>query len=220
MGDRMPGNDDIRHPLFARLYPRLSQSMERQGVGDHRERLLAGVRGRVIEVGAGNGLNFEHYPATVTEVLAVEPEPHLRRLAEEAAGSAPVPVRVVAGRAERLPAEDGSRDVAVLSLVLCSVRDQRLALAEVSRVLRPGGEIRFYEHVVSARPVVALVQRGLDATVWPRLVGGCHLARDTRRSIEEAGFVLDRCDSVAIRGEPASGLTPHLLGAAHKPQRP
>jgi ubiquinone/menaquinone biosynthesis C-methylase UbiE len=213
-------NDDIRHPLFARLYPRLSQSMERNGVGDHRDRLLAGVRGRVIEVGAGNGLNFEHYPATVTEVLATEPEPHLRRLAAEAARSAPVPVRVVAGRAERLPAEDGSRDVAVLSLVLCSVRDQRLALAEVSRVLRPGGEIRFYEHVVSARPVVALLQRGLDATVWPRLVGGCHLARDTRRSIEEAGFVLDRCEFVAIRGEPAGGLTPHLLGAAHKPQSP
>jgi ubiquinone/menaquinone biosynthesis C-methylase UbiE len=213
-------NDDIRHPLFARLYPRLSRSMERSGVGDHRERLLAGARGRVIEVGAGNGLNFEHYPATVTDVLAMEPEPHLRRLAEEAARSAPVPVRVVAGRAERLPAEDGSRDVAVLSLVLCSVTDQRLALAEVSRVLRPGGELRFYEHVVSARPVVALVQRGLDATVWPRLVGGCHLARDTRRSIEEAGFVLDRCEFVAIRGEPAGGLTPHLLGAAHRPPRP
>jgi ubiquinone/menaquinone biosynthesis C-methylase UbiE len=210
-------DDDIRHPLFARVYDRLSRSMDRQGVDEHRARLLSGLSGRVIEVGAGSGLNFAHYPATVTEVLAVEPEPYLRRLAERAAGSAPVPVHVVAGRAEHLPAEDGSHDAAVLSLVLCSVRDQRQALSEVRRVLRPGGEVRFYEHVASTSPAVAVVQRILDATVWPPLVGGCHLARDTRRALEEAGLAVDRCEPVALRGARPGTLVPHVLGAAHRP---
>src|SRR6184192_3710117 len=113
--------------------------------------MLEGLAGRVLEVGAGNGLNFVHYPDTVTEVVAIEPEPFLRARAEEAANLTTVPIRVVDGVAGRLPVDDQSMDAAVASLVLCSVPDQAAALAELRRVIRPGGQLRFYEHVHSDR---------------------------------------------------------------------
>ena len=138
---------DVRHPLFARAFARAAPRMEEAGVAAHRRELLDGVRGRVIEVGAGTGASFAHYPATVDEVVAVEPEPYLRARALEAAAAAPVGVTVVAATAEELPFADGSFDVGVASLVLCSVRDPGAALAELHRVLRGGGELRFYEHV-------------------------------------------------------------------------
>src|SRR5215217_4639291 len=133
----------VHHPLFARVYARVGHLMDAE-IGDHRQRLLAGLTGRVLEVGAGNGLNFPHYPATVTEVLAIEPEPYLRHLALATARQAPVPIRVVDSTAEALPAPDATVDAVVASLVLCSVIDLEGALAEVRRVLRPGGRLRFY----------------------------------------------------------------------------
>src|SRR4051812_18713873 len=128
---------EIRHPLFARLYARMTAKPDPEADANRRE-MLDGLSGRVIEVGAGNGLNFRHYPATVAEVVAVEPEPYLRERATAAAAEAPVPVRVVAGVADALPAGDGEFDAAVASLVLCSVPDQPRALGEIRRVLRPG----------------------------------------------------------------------------------
>jgi SAM-dependent methyltransferase len=163
-----------RHPIFARVYPYISRGAEKGGAAEHRRALLAGLQGRVIEVGAGHGLNFAYYPAGVAQVVAVEPEPHLRTLAQAAAKRAPVTVDVESGVAEALPAADGEFDAAVASLVLCSVSDQAVALREIARVLRPGGELRFYEHVVSNRPAMARVQRALDATIYPPLAGGCH----------------------------------------------
>lgn len=163
-------------------------------MAEHRKALLAGLTGTVIDIGAGNGLNFAHYPSTVTRALAVEPEPHLRQVARRAAASAPVPVEVVDGVAERLPTEDSSADAAVVSLVLCSVRDQAVVLREVQRVLNPGGQLRFLEHVRADSPGLARVQRALDATVWPHLAGGCHSGRDTAAAIERTGFTLDRLD--------------------------
>src|ERR671911_1838979 len=111
----------VNHPVFARLYERISVKEDARGASEHRRELLAGLTGRVIEVGAGNGRNFAHYPEAVTEVLAVEPEPNLREGALQAAKSAPVSVRVVDGVASRLPAEDGSFDAGIASLVLCTV---------------------------------------------------------------------------------------------------
>ncbi len=105
----------VHHPVFARMYQRMSASMEAAGVAEHRHKLLAGLAGRVVEVGAGNGLNFSHYPETVGEVIAVEPESYLRARAEFAARNAPILVRVVDGDAEHLPFEDGSIDAAVTS---------------------------------------------------------------------------------------------------------
>ncbi len=127
----------VHHPIFARVFDRLSVVAERSGQGEHRRELLAGLQGRVIEVGAGNGLNFAHYPPTVTEVLAVEPEAYLRARARKAARRAPVAVAVVDGVADRLPADEASFDAGVASLVLCSVPAQPTALAELFRVIRP-----------------------------------------------------------------------------------
>jgi ubiquinone/menaquinone biosynthesis C-methylase UbiE len=169
-----------------------------------------------MEVGANNKLNFGHYPSTVTEVMAVEPEPYLRDAARRAAGRARVPVSVVEGVAERLPAEDGSFDAGVASLVLCSVSDQAQALAELHRVIRPGGQLRFYEHVRAETPTFARVQRLVDA-VWPVLAGGCHASRDTPSAIAAAGFTIERIERFRF---PDSRLltptSPHVLGAARR----
>jgi ubiquinone/menaquinone biosynthesis C-methylase UbiE len=184
----MPAQPEIRHPLFSRFYVWTSAGMEEAGVGDHREKLLAGLTGSVIEVGAGNGLNFSHYPVTVTSVLAVEPEAHLRALAAEKAGQAKVAITVVDGTAEDLPAADGAFDAVVATLMLCSVRDVAVVLAEMKRVLKPGGELRFMEHVLAEQRGAQRMQRLLDATIWPRMFGGCHTSRDAAAQITAAGF--------------------------------
>ncbi|MEU6948398.1 class I SAM-dependent methyltransferase [Streptomyces sp. NPDC046316] len=185
---RVP-RDAVHHPLFARFYARFSVSADTKGgIGALRTELLTGLSGRVIEIGAGNGLNFTHYPGAVSEVVAIEPERHLRQLATEAALRADVPVDVVPGAAEALPVKSEAFDAAVASLVLCTVRDVHRALAELHRVLRPGGELRFFEHGLAPSPGMARTQRALDRTVWPRLFGGCHTARDPLAAIEAAGF--------------------------------
>jgi ubiquinone/menaquinone biosynthesis C-methylase UbiE len=207
---------EVNHPWFARMYLRMAKKRRGGEEEEHRARMLSGLSGRVIEVGAGNGLNFPHYPATVTEVLAVEPEPILRDAAIEAAAEAPVKVTVVAGVADALPADDGSFDAAVASLVLCSVPEQASALAEISRVLRPGGELRFYEHVVSQRLWAAGLERFADATFWPRVAGGCHCARDTSAAIRAARF--DIVEEERFHFSPGAPVPPlsHIVGTARK----
>jgi SAM-dependent methyltransferase len=183
--------DAVHHPLFARYYARLSVTAEtRMGMGPVRDRLLSGLSGRVIEIGAGNGLNFAHYPSAVSEVVAIEPERVLRQLAVEAAVRAEVPVDVVPGAAEALPVKSEAFDAAVLSLVLCSVRDVPRALVELRRVLRPGGTVRFFEHGRGGGRAMTFTQRALDRTLWPPLNGGCHLARDPVAALRDAGFEL------------------------------
>jgi ubiquinone/menaquinone biosynthesis C-methylase UbiE len=202
-----------RHPIFSRVYPRIAHTAERGGGAEHRRTLLEGLSGRVIEVGAGHGLNFPYYAEGVTQVVAVEPEPYLRGLAEQAVPTATVPIEVRDGIAEALPSEDDEFDAAVASLVLCSVEDQRAAVAEIARVLRPQGELRFYEHVVSRRPGAARVQRALDATIYPSLAGGCHCARDTGAAIRDAGFEVKSEERIAFKPSPVVPAIPHILGA-------
>ena len=183
-------------------------------LSERRDELLAGLCGRVIEVGAGNGMNFRHYPATTDEVVAVEPEAYLRHLAEHAARGAPVRVSVRAGLAENLPLRDGEFDAGVASLVLCSVDEQTPALAELRRVLKPGGELRFFEHVRAEAPRRAHVQARLDRSgIWPFLAGGCHCSRETVRAIEAAGFEIERLRRFELG--PSWVLTnPMVLGVA------
>lgn len=204
------------HPLFARVYTRVAQMSERRGGDEHRRKLLAGLQGRVVEVGAGSGANFRHYPASVSEVVAVEPERYLREHAQRAASQAGVSITVAHGEADRLPGDDESFDAGIAALVLCTVPDQQRALAELYRVIRPGGELRFYEHVISESAWEARIQRFADATFWPRLAGGCHLARDTTTVIERAGFQIQTFERFPF--SPASFLPPdpHILGIARR----
>lgn len=175
-----------------------------------RESLMAGLSGAVVEIGAGDGVKFRFYPAEVHEITAVESHPILCDTARQGCQGARVPVRVVSGTPGALPIPDGSADAVVCSLTLCSVPRPGEALREIMRVLRRGGEFRFYEHVRSANPLVALAQR-LVSPIWSRAAGGCHPARDTVRSIVAAGFVLDRIDRSDF------DRIPHVLGAAHRP---
>lgn len=205
------------HPIFARIYAQVAELSERRGSDEHRRKLLAGLGGEVIEVGAGGGASFPHYPSTVSKVTAVEPERYLRKRAQRIASNAPVAVSVLAGSADHLPGEAGSYDAGVVSLVLCSVPDQQSALAELYRVIRPGGELRFYEHVVAHHKWEARLQRLADATLWPHLAGGCHLARDTSAAIEHAGFVIQASERFSYSPAPLLPADPHILGAARRP---
>ncbi|MGH7320715.1 MAG: class I SAM-dependent methyltransferase [Candidatus Rokuibacteriota bacterium] len=153
--------------------------------------------------------------------MAVEPERYLRERAMEAATTAPIPVRVIEGLAERLAVEAASFDAGVASLVLCSIADPGRALAEIFRVIRVirlGGELRFYEHVGAERPGPIRLQRAVDALVWPRLFGGCHTSRETDRAVEGAGFVIESLRRFPFRPCPlAFPVAPHVIGRARRP---
>ncbi|MFH8475844.1 class I SAM-dependent methyltransferase [Streptomyces sp. NPDC018000] len=209
----------VHHPVFARLYARMSVAAETgAGLAAVRSELLAGMSGRVIEIGAGNGLNFAHYPPAVSEVVAIEPERSLRQLAVRSALRAGIPVDVMPGAAEALPVKSEAFDGAVTSLVLCTVRNVERSLAEIVRVLRPGGELRFFEHVRADDRIMAATQRALDRTVWPLVTGGCHTARDTVAAIERAGFTVEAYRRVRM---PDWGIrlptSACVLGVARRP---
>lgn len=177
----------LDNPLFARIWTFMS-SRETDWLRDRRRENLEGLTGRVLEVGAGTGSNFGFYPDTVTEVVAPEPESRLREAAREAASAAPVPVTVVASTVEALDAGEPF-DAIVCSLVLCSVDEPEHVLNRLYTLLKPGGELRYFEHVASSGPRGGL-QRLADATIWPRLFGNCHTHRDTETTITAAGFTV------------------------------
>ena len=181
----------LDHPFFARLWTVMS-SHETPLLRRLRTENLAGLSGRVLEVGAGTGTNFAHYPDTVTEVVACEPETRLAPRAREAAAAAPIPVTVIestieAAFADRTDVEPF--DAVVCSLVLCSVENPESVLRQLNALLKPGGELRFFEHVASSGWRGAM-QKMADATVWPRISGNCHTHRNTERAITGAGFSL------------------------------
>jgi ubiquinone/menaquinone biosynthesis C-methylase UbiE len=209
---------EVNHPIFARFLAGVAARAEGGEEDKLRRELLEQLSGRVIEIGSGTGPNFRLYPDTVDELVAVEPEDYLRAKAEEAAALMRRPsIDVVDALADRLPFEDASFDAAVVAQVLCSVPDQATALAEVRRILKPGGELRFYEHVLARDPRRARFQR-LAGQVTPRLAGGCHPDRDTGRAIEEAGFEVNRCRRFSFRHSLLDlPVAPRILGAARRP---
>jgi ubiquinone/menaquinone biosynthesis C-methylase UbiE len=196
------------HPVFARLWDtivRLGGEPEQR----HRDEMVGGLRGLVLEVGAGTGLNLSRY-GPEARVVAVEPEPTMARAAADRAMEAEAEVAVLRGAAEDLPFGDATFDAVVVCYVLCSVADPDRAVSELRRALRPGGEIRVYEHVRSAHPGWARVQ-DVITPVWRRFGCNCHPNRDTAAILEAAGFEVD------VRrfsfGPPAP-VRPHILGVA------
>jgi SAM-dependent methyltransferase len=210
--------DTTDNPFFAKLWTFLSNH-ETEEIQRLRTENLAGLAGRVLEVGAGTGTNFAYYPPAVTEVVAVEPEVRLAPQAQAAAETAPVPVTVKAGTVERYlrEAADTPFDAVVCSLVLCSVDDPDTVLRQLFSLVRPGGELRFLEHVGSGG-FRGRLQKVADATVWPRLMGNCHTHRDTEASIAGAGFEVAEARREAAM--PAWFPTPvaeYTIGRALKP---
>jgi len=181
----MADDGTVDNPFFARLWSKLS-TREPESIKLLRRENLAGLTGRVLEVGAGTGTNFEFYPASVTEVVAIEPEQRLAVLARQEADRVSVAVTVSTDTVERYGSGEPF-DAVVCSLVLCSVQDPDSVLRQLFSTLRPGGELRYLEHVASTG-LRARMQRLADATVWPRLLGNCHTHRHTERSIVDAGF--------------------------------
>ncbi len=201
--------------IFSRLFAAGADLAEGRGLGKLRAKLAAGVEGVVVEVGAGAGHSLSHYGPQVSEVIAIEPDPYLRSVAAQRATER---VRVVEGAAENLPVADGVADAVVFSLVLCSVNDQAAALAEAARVLRPGGRLHLLEHVVSpSNGLLRSVQRALDASVWPRMFGGCHCARDTVAAVEAAGFTWQVLEPRNYPERPRLPVSPHVYAVATRP---
>ncbi|UUO02904.1 class I SAM-dependent methyltransferase [Mycolicibacterium novocastrense] len=183
-------SDTVDNPFFARLWTVMS-THETDAIRQLRRQNLAGLSGRVLEVGAGTGTNFEFYPDTVREVVAVEPERRLAEHAQRAAVGARVPVTVTTDTVEHFVANRSEVfDAIVCSLVLCSIDDPDTVLRQLLSLLRSGGELRYLEHIASEGGRGRL-QRIADATVWPRLLGNCHTHRHTEQSIVGAGFEIE-----------------------------
>lgn len=178
------------HRWFAAFWERMVK-MEPAALRDARRETLQGLSGRVLEIGCGNGANFQFYPETVTELVATEPDPFMLERARAAAAEAPVPTTIVQAPAEALPLEDRSFDAAVSTLVLCTVAAQDRALAEIMRIVRPEGELRFLEHVRFEGRLGGTAQ-DLITPAWRWIGAGCHPNRDTGSLISEAGFEIRR----------------------------
>ena len=177
----------IDNPFFARMWTVMS-AHEPESLKRLRRENLADLSGRVLEVGAGTGTNFEFYPDTVTEVVAVEPERRLAERAQQAAAAASVPVTVSTKTVEQYLASGGEPfDAVVCSLVLCSVDEPGGVLRQLLLLLRPGGQLRYLEHIAGTGGRAQL-QKVADATLWPRIAGNCHTHRHTEQTIVGAGF--------------------------------
>lgn len=202
--------------LFAAVYDRGFKATEEAGLREMRRELLAAARGRVLELGAGTGLNLEHYPESIESLTLVEPDPYmtkqLRDKLEEGGGSAKI--TVVEAPGEDLPFADDSFDTVAVTLVLCTVSDAAAALAEIKRILKPDGELLFLEHVRSYDPGMAKWQDRLERP-WRFLGDGCHCNRDTISAIRAAGFELGEVERGELPKAPPI-VRPLVQGSAGK----
>jgi SAM-dependent methyltransferase len=204
----------LRRTLFARYYDRLMASSEEAGLTDIRAGVLGDATGRVLEIGAGTGLNLPHYPDAITSLTVTDPDPSMLRQLERAAARDERIVDVVSAPAEDLPFDDDSFDTVVSTLVLCGVDDQRRALDEIRRVLAPGGRFAFVEHVRSSDAQVA---RRQDRLNWlNRFVVGCECNRPTLEAIERAGLAVEHVDHGELPKSPAF-ISPMISGIARSP---
>jgi ubiquinone/menaquinone biosynthesis C-methylase UbiE len=202
--------------IFAAGYDTFVGSMERNFMGDVRRELLADASGRVIEIGSGTGVNLQHYPRTIGELVCTEPEEPMARRLRSKAAETELPVRIVEAGAEELPFEDDTFDTAVATLVLCTVRDPAAALTELARVLKPGGRLIFIEHVRATDPGLAKWQDRLHP-LWVRFGHGCHCNRPTLDTIEASPLEVETYQRGKIPKSPPV-VRPLVTGVAVAPR--
>jgi ubiquinone/menaquinone biosynthesis C-methylase UbiE len=201
--------------LMAKLYDRMMAGTEEACLRDWRRELLSEAKGEVLEIGAGTGANLTHYPSSVTRLCLAEPDPHMRSQLEHKVAAGPRKVEVVDAGAERLPFPDASFDTVVGTLVLCSVQDPAAAIAELYRVLRPGGQLIFLEHVAAQDNPGRLRWQRRFEPLWKRIAGNCHLTRETGAALRRAGFELLREEHASMRKAPPI-VRPTIRGLARK----
>jgi ubiquinone/menaquinone biosynthesis C-methylase UbiE len=203
---------------FARFYDRALKATEENGLGAMRGELLAGATGRVIEIGAGTGVNLELYGDGVEDLTLVEPDPHMgaqlrKRLADRHGD--PLPAQLVAAPAEALPFPDETFDTAVATLVLCTIPDPAAAIDELARVLRPGGRLLFIEHVRAEDASSARWQDRLEKP-WRFVADGCHCNRDTEANLRASSFKVESIDHTKMpKAMPL--VRPLIRGTAEAP---
>jgi len=198
------------HRWFAALYDRMMAPAERSFMRQVRQEVAGGARGRVLEIGCGTGANFPFYTDAASEVIAIEPNPYMLERARKKVSAAGWPVEIRQAAAEQLPFEDATFDTVVDTINMCTIGDLPQALSEIKRVLKPGGQLRFYEHVRYEHPIGALAQ-DLISPIWKWFGAGCHPNRDITRSIREAGFVIQELE----RTKPLPPLPPMMFSRPH-----
>jgi ubiquinone/menaquinone biosynthesis C-methylase UbiE len=207
----------LRWTIWAPVYDRMSRSSEEAGLGELRRNLLADATGRVLEIGAGTGVNLPRYGGNLDSLVLTEPEPRMLSRLQRAAREHEPAAQVLRAPAEALPFEDDSFDTAVSTLVLCGVDDQPRALREVRRVLRPGGRLLFLEHVRAEDPGLARFQ---DRINWlNHLVAGCDCNRRTLAAIEAEQFAVSRLERTMTPKAPKF-VRPLIVGAATSAREP
>lgn len=198
---------------FSALYDRCFKAAEEAGLRDMRREVLAGARGRVLEIGAGTGLNLDLYPHEGLDSLVVtEPDPHMFKQLRERAAKVCAGAELVQAGGEDLPFDDDSFDTVTVTLVLCTVPDQPATLQEIRRVLKPGGQLLFLEHVRSNHPDLAKWQDRLEKP-WRFLGDGCHCNRDTEAGLKAAGFELSGVEHPQLPKAPPI-VRPMVQGSA------
>jgi ubiquinone/menaquinone biosynthesis C-methylase UbiE len=201
--------------IFAFTYDFFFARAERGGLRDLRRDALATASGRTLEIGAGTGLNHDLYPAAVTALTLTEPFAPMAAQLRAKAATLTRPVEVVEAGAEELPFPDSSFDTVALTLVLCTVPDPDRALAEIARVLKPGGRLLFLEHVRSDDPSLARWQDRLHGP-WFAFGHGCHCNRDTLATIERSPLEVEHAEEGSIPNVPPL-VRPMLRGSATAP---
>jgi ubiquinone/menaquinone biosynthesis C-methylase UbiE len=202
---------DLMDRFFAWAYPKIVKSSEEKWLRDDRAKVLAGVSGSVVEIGAGTGLNLEHYGPSVTSLVLTEPNTHMLPQLRAAASRLRPDATVVEAPADHLPVGDNSTDFVVSTLVFCSVPDPTACLNEIKRVLKPGGGLVVLEHV-KGEPKVAKWQKRAEPIT--KVMGrGCHVTRDTRAALDAAGFDTSKVEDYWVEHEPKI-YGPHIVGIA------
>jgi ubiquinone/menaquinone biosynthesis C-methylase UbiE len=215
----MTSADQVRRPgplgrLIAAAYDLIFSGVEREVFGPRRKRLLAGARGRVLDIGAGTGANLPHYPlGRISGLVLLDPSAGMLARARRRADELGIGPATVVQPAERLPFDDQSFDTIVFTLSLCTIPDAEAALREARRVLRAGGRLLILEHVRSPEGGLARWQDRVTP-LWKLLMGGCHANRDTRAMVEAAGFRFESVEEFSEPRIPIPFIRPQLDGLA------